>query len=168
MDLQEISALASAMVETEKEIEQQETVLSQLKERLRSIKEESLPMGMQELGLESFKLSTGETLSVKQEVYASIPVAQKTTAFKWLEDHGFGGLIKTEVATSFGKGDMELAKRAVQLLSDNGFEASLSQNVHAQTLKAWLKECLEKGVDVPLETFGARPCWTTVLKKAKQ
>ena len=44
-----------------------------------------------------------------------------------------------------------------------GFDPALDQGVHAQTLKAFLKEQLSKGANIPLELFGARPVWTAKI-----
>jgi hypothetical protein len=38
------------------------------------------------------------------------------------------------------------------------------EGVHAQTLKAFIKEQMAKGVDVPLELFGAYPYSKAVIK----
>lgn len=167
MNLQEISAMCNLLLDVDRQIEQQETILSELKERSRSIREETIPMSMQELGLESVTMSTGEKVTISQEVYASIPAAQKEQAYAWLEEHGFGGLIKTLVATEFGKGELAKAQALFEQLSKQGVPAEMTRSVHAQTLKAFLKEQLAAGSDINLELFGARPTWTTKIKSPK-
>jgi hypothetical protein len=160
--------MSAMMIELERDITDQENVISEMKERFRMMKEETIPMGMQELGLESIKLSSGEMLTVTQEVYASIPVAYREQAYSWLEEHNFGSIIKTSVDAEFGKGDLSRAEEALRLLLDNGISASLSRNVHAQTLKAFIKEQMAAGSDIPMDVFGARPTWTTKIKAFKE
>lgn len=166
ISLDEMSSLASALVDADVGIEQAEEALKQAKERARVLREETIPSAMQELGLESLVLSTGQKLSVQQEVYASIPSGGKPAAFQWLNDNGFGGLIKVEVSTLFGKGEQESAVELYKELTGRGLEMDLQENVHAQTLKAFLKEQLAKGnADLPLELFGARAVFCAKISK---
>lgn len=168
MDLQQISAMSAMMVELERQIAEQEGLLSDMKERFRVVKEETIPMSMQELGLESIKLTSGEMLTVTQEVYASIPVANRQQAYNWLDQHDFGGMIKTLVSAQFDKGEQERAAGVVLALREQGVDAELTQSVHAQTLKAFIKEQMAAGTDIPLDLFGARPTWTTKIKAPKK
>lgn len=168
MDLKEISALAEMMLDFEKEIEQRESALSLTKERYRIVKEETIPCAMQEIGLESITLTSGEKLTVQQEVYASIPVANRAEAYAWLDEHGFGGLIKTSIEAAFDRGEAERAAEVLASLQEQGVNAALTQGVHAQTLKAFIKEQLAAGSDIPLDLFGARPTMTTKIKAAKR
>jgi len=167
-DLADISAMAAMMLELEREVEDDEKAISEKKERVRTLKEESIPMAMNELEMLSFKLTSGETLTVSQEVYASIPAASKEAVYAWLAEHGFDGIIKTSVEALFDKGEAEQANKILELLAENGVNASLSKGIHAQTLKAFLKEQLEAGTDIPLDLFGARPTWTTKIKTPKE
>jgi hypothetical protein len=159
--------MSAMMVDLQRQIDEAEGVVSTLKEKHRMVKEETIPMMMQEIGLESVTLITGEKLTVEQEVYASIPAPQREQAYAWLEEHNFGSIIKTEVEAQFGKGESKRAIEILQLLKEQGVEAELSRSVHAQTLKAFLKECLSNKVDIPLDMFGARPTWTTKVKPPK-
>lgn len=163
ISLTEMAELARALVDADKNVEAADISLATAKERARLLREETIPSAMQELGLESLVLDTGQKLKVQQEVYASIPAANKLAAYDWLNEHGFGGLIKVEVSTQFAKGDQDKAIDLAQTLRGMGFDPALDQGVHAQTLKAFLKEQLSKGANIPLELFGARPVWTAKI-----
>lgn len=163
ISLDDMASLARALVDADAAVEDADQALKDAKERARVLREETIPSAMQELGLEELKLATGQKLSIKQEVYASIPAANKNAAFRWLNDNGFGGLIKIEVEASFGKGEQDAAVALYQELNIRGLTASFNQGVHAQTLKAFLKEQLAQGTNVPLDLFGARPVWTAKL-----
>ena len=163
ISLDQMAALARALVDADASVEQAEVNLKDAKERARILREETIPSAMQEMGLEELKLDTGQKLSVKQDVYASIPSAQKDAAFQWLEDNGFGGLIKVEVAADFRKGEADQAAELFKELQQRGLQVGLDQSVHAQTLKAFLREQLAAGTNVPLDLFGARPVWTAKL-----
>ena len=163
ISLDQMASLARALVDADGSVEQAELNLKDAKERARVLREETIPSAMQELGLEELKLDTGEKLTVKQDVYAAIPAAQKEQAFQWLEDNGFGGLIKVEVTADYRKGEAEVAMALYKELQERGLQVEFGQSVHAQTLKAFLREQLAAGANVPLDLFGARPVWTAKI-----
>ena len=157
--LDEMSQLASALIDADAAIAEVEQALKDTKEKARKLREETIPSAMQELGLEQIVLSTGQKLTIKQEVYASIPKDRKHEAFAWLDEHGFSGLIKIEVVTEFARGDDMLAQNLAKELAVRGLNVELDQGIHSQTLKAFLKEQISSGAAIPLELFGAMPVW---------
>lgn len=168
MELDELALMAQALIAADEAVEKADTELKAKKEKARILREETLPGAMQELGVTEFKLDSGQRISVRQEVYAQIPAASKGAAFQWLRDHGFDGLIKTGVTTEFGRGESEEAAKLLERLHTEGFiNASLKEDVHPQTLKAFLKEQINAGGDdpVPLDLFGARPVFTAKISK---
>lgn len=167
-DLAAVQLMANKQLDLERQVVEAEKNLSDLKEQLRHVKEETIPMMMQELDLQDFTLSTGEKVKCKREVYASIPAANKEDAYNWLVEHDFGSIIKTEMVAEFGRGELEKAQSVQLALAAQGLTTSLTQSVHAQTLKAFLKEQIEAGKDIPLDLFGARPVWTTEIKAPRQ
>ena len=165
ISIDEVSMLARALLDADEAVKIAEGVLNSKKEQARVIREETIPSVMQELGLESLVLNTGQKLEVKQEVYCSVPKENKTYVYNWLDENGFGGLIKTEVTVSYGKNEKELADELQFELLNRGLEVVVDQNVHAQTMKAFLKEQLAKGAKIPLDLFGARPVWSAKIKQ---
>lgn len=174
-NLGEVSALATALCDAEDAVEQEELVLKQLKERERKLREEDLPSAMEEIGLTKLTLSNGAMISTTNEVYCSVPEHAKGRAYAWLDDHGFGGLIKTSLVSMFGREEEEQERmRAIaQMLAEQNVQFVPKQEVHAQTLKAWLKEQLALGTEVPedrrvpLDLFGARPVTVAKVKRPK-
>ncbi len=167
ISVNEMSALAAALVSAEHDTDEAEKFLKAIKERERVLREETIPSAMQELGIEKLVLETGETLSLKQEVYAQIPAAQKPAVFAWLDEHGFGGLVKTELSLEFGREERDEATKLANELRAEGFLPSLSMNVHSQTLKAFIKEQLATGKEFPLDLFGARAVFEASVKAPK-
>lgn len=162
--LDDMVALARAMQEADAEVEALTEQLKAASERARQLREETIPSAMQELELTELKLSTGQRLTIKQDVYASIPSAKRDAAYAWLDKHGFGGLIKVEVAAAFGRGEANAAVKLQQELIKRKLNVDLSQSVNAQTLKAFLREQIAAGTRIPLDLFGARPVWVAKLK----
>lgn len=161
--LSEMAELARALVDADKDVDKVEQDLKDAKERARVLREETIPAAMQEMGLEEVKLETGQKISIKQDVYASIPAASKGQAYDWLNEHGFGGLIKVEVSATFAKGEQDAALELHKQLQQQGLQPDLDQSVHAQTLKAFLREQIAAGNNIPLDLFGARPVWTAKI-----
>lgn len=162
--LDNMSEMASALLEAEQKTKAADEVLKKAKEHERILREETIPSAMHELGFESIKLDSGQKITVRQDVYASIPVAKRDMAYTWLTSNGFGGLIKTEVSTTYDRGDLEKAIVFCHELQELGLKATLKQSVHAQTMKAFLREQLANGENVPLDLFGARPVFVTKIK----
>jgi hypothetical protein len=169
--LKELGALAMQLVATDEEIEQIEAQLKGLKDIGRKLREESIPELMREVGMKSFKMEDGTSIDTKEEVFASIPEAHREAAFKWLEEHDLGSVVRTEVKAQFGMGELEKAEALTMELLQQELNVTLARNVHPQTLKALIKEQLAAGKDVPLDLFGARPvsvAKVTLPKPAKK
>lgn len=164
ISMNELAALAAGLVEAERATEDAELALKRAKENERSLREEALPLAMQELGLCKVALDSGQTISIKQDVYASIPASGKDDAYEWIEDNGFGGLIKTIISVQYGKGELDKAQELLEELQEKGLNPDIKRDVHAQTLKAFLNEQIGKGAAVPLDLFGARPVFVAKVK----
>ena len=165
--LNALMTAARVLIQADATVEEAEAALVTAKARARLLREETIPNAMMELGLTRLDLDSGEVLKVVHDVFASIPVAKRDAAFEWLVAHQHEGLIKTEVAASFGKGQWKQAVKIQALLIKKGLEATCEQSVHPSTLKAFLKEQLGDGKEVPLELFGAMSVFTTKITVPK-
>lgn len=154
--LGEVSRLAKLLVDADAEVERIEELLKAAKAHVTRIREEALPGAMQEIDLKEVTLSDGSKIKVVDEVYCSITEAKKAAAFEWLEENDFGGLIKTGVEVAYGRDQRDDALAFYTKLAAEGKDVSISAGVHAQTLKAWMKEQLAEGRNVPMELFSAR------------
>ena len=151
-DLQRAVQLAELLIELRNKVEDLETQLTKAKADVRRVEQEDLPDLMQELGLETFKLKTGEMVEVKPEVDCSISEERRTPAHNWLVENGFGGLIKTEVVAKFGKGEREAAVACAEAIG-----GEMTERVHPSTLKSFIKEQMAAGNPVPFDLFGVHP-----------
>lgn len=152
--LESLVNLASTVIDLDKQIVEAQIALGELEDKRKKIARTQIPDIMDELGMQSFKLADGSTLDVKTSINASISEDNKPAAFAWLTEHEKDGIIKTKVTSEFGKGEIEAAREAVKALTEAGFGAMLDQSVHPMTLKSFVKEQLEEGVNIPLEVFG--------------
>ncbi len=164
----DLADLARNLVKAEDLVERAQAALDEATEHARLLREETIPGVMQEMGLDSVRLDSGETLSLKQEVYCSIAKGNKDKAFAWLEKHGHGGLIKTEVTILYGKGELKQATAFAATCIKKKLDTRLEQGVHAATLKAFVGEQIRNRKKIPLTLFGARPVWVAKLTAAKK
>jgi hypothetical protein len=136
-------------------------VLVERQAELKKISEETIPNLFMELHLSEFKLDDGSKVVVKPYYSASISEENKVEAFAWLRSHNLADLIKHEVKVIFGKGEDAECDKLQQELKRLNVNYTDKETVHPQTLKAFVKERMEKMGDqtdpserLPIETFG--------------
>ncbi|QJB22102.1 hypothetical protein XccvBFoX7_gp44c [Xanthomonas phage FoX7] len=170
--LERLTALAVEAKELEEDISQKLVALEELGSKLTKIKRDLIPSVMEELAMQSFILADGSKIEIKNVINASISEVNKAPAYNWLEENDFDGIIKTKVSAEFGRGEMVNAKAALAAMEAAGFGGSLDRSVHNATLKAFVKEQLEKGeVSIPLDLFGVfefKEAKITLPKKPKK
>jgi glucose-6-phosphate-specific signal transduction histidine kinase len=152
-DLGNISELGRQLVSLEEEIKQQEEALKNLKQKHRKLGEELLPDKLRELGVSEFKLKDGTSMSVQKYYSARITPENREVCFHWLENNGLGDVIKNTVSANFGRGEDEAAQELMLKLEDEGHTLAQKKWVEPMTLKAVVREQVEKGNDLPLESF---------------
>jgi hypothetical protein len=108
---------------------------------------------MQEMNISSLKLADGSAVEVKPVYGASIPIAKKEEAFKWLREHGLGDLIKNEITVAFGRDEDNKAQQYAVLAQGQGYEPVQKLKVEPMTLKALVRERIEAGQDMPADLF---------------
>lgn len=131
-----------------------ENDLDLVKNDIRRIEEKDIPELMTELGMKKFVLEDGSEVSVKPYYSASIDKERQDEAFLWLNEHGFGDLIKNVVTTQFGRGQETLAEHFANEVAAKGYNAATKKWVEPMTLKAFVKEQYEKGTNIPNDLFG--------------
>ena len=150
------SSLAEQVVKL-KNIEDQikiaEENLKQLKKQEEVLSGEVIPTMMTEMNISTMKLADGSAIEIKPVYGASIPVAKKEEAFKWLRDNGLGDLIKNEVTVSFGRNEDNKAAEYAVLAQGQGYQPTQKLKVEPMTLKALVRERLESGQEMPSDLF---------------
>lgn len=149
--------MGELLVQLRANVDALEKQLAVAKADVRRVEQEDLPELMNELNLETFRLKSGETIEVVQEINCAITEEKRRAAHDWLSAHGFGGLIKTEVVVTFGRGEHDAAEEFVGEVQGKGHAPDLVERVHPSTLKSFIKEQMEKGAQVPFDLFGVFP-----------
>ncbi len=152
--LKGISALAQQQVDAEQRVAELEERLNQANEILTRIRDVQLPDAMISVGMESFSLKDGTSIMVSKFYSASIPRERQIEAFAWLRSNQFGEIIKREIKSRFGKGEDEAASALTKILAEKKIPFEDKESVHPQTLKAFVRERIEAGENLPMESFG--------------
>lgn len=168
-ELKRIVDLATLMVRQQARVEQLKGELETAQRDLARIETEDLPELMSEVGLTSVTLEDGSVVEVKQDVTCGISEDRRDAAHSWLIEHGFGGLIKTEVVVAFGRGEKDAADEfSAEVVQLTGQHPVVKETVHAATLKSFVKEQLEAGVAIPFDTFAIHPFNKAALKRSRK
>ena len=109
-------------------------------------------------GLEGkFNLGDGREMTIKEEIRSSIAGEKRVPAIQWLDENGYGHIVKREIIFEFPKGEEERCKKfieAIESLDLGPLVMKSNYTVHHATLNSWVKEQLGEGVELPKETFG--------------
>lgn len=171
--LDRVIKLAEQLVEAQANVWRLDEEL-EIATRLRNqLETEDLPELMREIGMTSVSLANGKTVEVTEEITCGISEQNRAAALKWLDDHNYGGLIKTLLNVSFNRQDRTHAVALLQQLAiaaaDAGVEvdSEVKETVHAATLKSFVKEELAKGTPLPFDLFSIHPYNKARIKGAR-
>ena len=153
-ELANVSSLAQKQINLTNEVSQIEDMLKAKKEELRLVQEQELPDALSEVGLTQIVLSSGEKISLSEFYSAHISKANQQQAYQWLIENGHEGIIKNEVSLKFNRGESQIVDETVLALKSRGLSPEVKQSIHPSTLKAFVKEQLTTGNDIPTEPFG--------------
>lgn len=154
--LKRLATIAREQVAAESVVASLEAQLVEANAALRLITEDKLPTILDELGIEEFTTSDGIQVSIKEKLRGSIPKDKASEAFAWLDEHDQGNMIKRQFVIEFGKGDEGWANKFEGDLKKRKkpLNVARKKTVHPSTLQSFIKDQLEKGVDIPLKLFG--------------
>lgn len=149
-----LEIMAERQWEAQREVARLEEELRAAKDRLQDVSERQMPELMAELGIEEFKTDKGLTVSIKERTTAAPTVANRLEAYRWLEQNGYGKVVKYDVRVPLQKGDADAKTKLTDFLEREGYVAQAEPSVHSQTLSALVRELLESGTPFPMELLG--------------
>lgn len=154
--IKEVRKLGKQLIDGEKQIEDVEAVLTELRGTQNHLKTVILPDKMAEAGMLDFTLDDGFKVEVGQYVSGSLPKEEelKERAIDHLVKLKADGLIKTTVTITFGRKEFKLAQKLFSQLVKMDYSPAMQTGVHPQTLMAWAREAIEDGVKLNLSTLG--------------
>ena len=137
----------------EDQLKVDEELLKDKKRDIEKISGEIIPTLLSEMGLSSLKLADGSAVEVKPYYSANISIKNREAAYNWLRENGLGDIIKNDVTVSFGRNEDNKAAEYANLAKSQGFQPTQKLKVEPMTLKALVRERIEKGVDMPMDIF---------------
>ena len=137
----------------EDQLKVDEELLKDKKRDIEKISGEIIPTLLSEMGLSSLKLADGSAVEVKPYYSANISIKNREAAYNWLRENGLGDIIKNDVTVSFGRNEDNKAAEYANLAKGQGYQPTQKLKVEPMTLKALVRERIEKGVEMPMDIF---------------
>ena len=150
-EIKSLSEQVLKLRDLEAEVKSDEERIKTKQKEIARISEDVIPTMLSEMGLSQLKLADGSSVDVKPFYSASISVANREKAYKWLRDNGLGDIIKNDVTVSFGRNEDNKAVDYANLAKSHGFEPTQKLKVEPMTLKALVRERIEAGQEMPMD-----------------
>ena len=124
--------------------------------------EVDIPTVLDEVGVTSIRVDD-HLVSVETKYFPNVVKANEAAFFEWLRKTGHDDLIKNEVKVVFGRGEDEVAAGVYTDLREHYDAVTQKQTVHAQTLRAFVREQMEAGAELP-PVLDINPVRTAIVK----
>jgi hypothetical protein len=149
----EVVSAALRQIEAEDRVASLQNELKAAQDDLKGIAEGALPAALDAAGMASYRLLNGFEVSVKTTTVGNIAKDDAPIAHASLEAAGHGDMIKRKVDLVFGRGEADVAARVVTFLKGLSWlgnrPVNVHENVHPQTLSAFVREQIAAGAEVP-------------------
>ena len=163
-DMKTLSSLVKDLDQLTIDINEKEEELKSLKLQKHKMSTEQIPAMMDEMGVQRLDVEN-LSVSLKPLINASIPPTRRDEAYQWLRENDLDDIIKNDVIMSFGKGEDNMAGDIMYELEQRGMHPEKKTHIHSMTLKAFIKERVEKGLPIDLDLFGAFVARTADIKR---
>lgn len=169
--LARITETARTLRDAQGEVQALTEQLATASARVLELRIKQLPALMDEAQVSMLALDDDANTYIEraEEVYASISKANAAQACAWLDANGYGSLVKSSIVVELPRGERALAKKAATALRKAGIEYEEQSGVHAQTLKAFVRESLAAGRALPPAiTYHVQPVVDLKAKRARK
>lgn len=150
--VQHITEVVQRLTRAQEQVSKLEEAYKLAKAVLDQIQCIELPDLLQEMGLEEFTTSSGLKVRLKSDVKVNITKENLPAAVRWMDEHGFGDLVKRAFHIQFGRDEAELAKKfASQLAEQAGLDVEEGLKIEPSTLKKFVRGQIADGGDLPTD-----------------
>ena len=163
--MKSLSSLVKDLDQLTIDINKKEEELKSLKLQKHLMSTEQIPAMMDEMGVQRLDVEN-LSVSLKPLINASIPPTRRDEAYQWLRENDLDDIIKNDVIMSFGKGEDNMAGDIMYELEQRGMHPEKKTHIHSMTLKAFIRERVEKGLPIDLDLFGAFVARTADIKRS--
>lgn len=172
---EQIGAVAAGVVreaQLNMEIAQLTLALKRKTETLRKLIEEELPEAMRACGnVTSIGVDSefgAAVVRMERQIRASLSAEKKPVAITWLRANGGGGLVKSGLVIPAGKEQDNAIKDAAEHCRMLGLAPEPFLDVNTTSFKAFVRERLDAGVQVPTDSMGVQIARVAVVKWKKK
>ena len=168
---QQLASISDLMVREDslaRALETQQALAEQLATQLNELRTKALPEAMTAAGVDRFRCATTGTearLAFDCSGALGSDEAERERKLDILCENGADEIVKTEVTVAFGKGEDAKALSLAGELVRRGLAVAKRRNIHPQTLRAWVRERMEEGAELPLSEVGL---WYGQIAKIKR
>lgn len=145
-----------------------ETNLESEEKALNLVQGGSLPELLESMGIAEVKLKDGSLVEVKRFYAPYISEERRESAHAWMDEHGFGSLIKKTVVVAIDRGDDLALLDLAKYLKDAKYDYSVEEGINYKTLESFVKgqyESTEEGAaKPPLDLFGIFVAKKAIIK----
>lgn len=168
--LERIARAGAQVRAIEQEITTLEQAIADKKVQLQELRTRTIPDLLRGVGLNSFSLTDGTVVELKDELFPDIPSATREEAYDWLRQNGHGDLIKHEIKVSFGMGEDLEALTVRKLLTEHNSPLNFTEKetILPQSLRAWVREQEKRGTALPEDLFKVHRITTAQFKTPKK
>lgn len=174
--LQKIKSNCQALRDAKLRIKDIEESLSEAKSTALELQRSVLPdlmaqAGVPKLTIEAEGNSPPYEIKVRPFARANVasnwPEEKRQAAFDWLDANGYGDLIKTVITVELDKDDRSGALELIGKLRSLGYEPAVAQATHHATMGKWLRECVTRGIVIPLDIVGGEVGMEATIKEVE-
>jgi hypothetical protein len=158
-----LSDMANNQLAYEDEVESLEKQLSIVKERLRKLSEDRIPLLMQNLGVNEFKLTNGFKVTIKPWFSGKITEENQDEAYSWLESEGHGAIVKHDLTVQTRMSNDALLDEIREIAKQIGLDVKEKLGIHHSTFSAWIKEMVTNGHEIPRDILGVSQGFKTKI-----
>lgn len=169
-DIKDVSELIAEALQLGDDIENDEAKLKAKKDKHRELLTQRIPDAIESASggqMQKIVLSDGSSVEIAEDIQANITKEKEGEAFGWLRANNHGDLIKNQIKVDFGRGEDNMAGAIREKIDELGLSASEKQSVHPATLKAFIREQINAGVNVPEDTFSVYRGRIAKIKRKK-
>lgn len=148
----------------DRDIEEAEQRLKDLKAEQRRYVEDIIPSILLNNGLSEVKLEDNSKVTIKKVYTGHIKQENWDEVEEYLEAHNEDSIIKRETKVDFGKGQTEASVKLMMWLREQNMTYKSKSYIHPMTLKSYIKTKMEDGENFPMELFGANVINQAVVK----
>lgn len=155
-------------------LENAEELMKKRREMLKRVAEVDLPQAMKDVGMRSFELIGGGSVSLKDVVSASIPKENKEDVLAFVAEDGHESLIKRTFTIFFGRDQEKEVAKFIRDLNKRKVKLDVKRDdkIEPATYKKYIKDRIErlqlKKIDPFLGTPKGTPKENAVLGTPKE